>query len=471
MSNNDSPLDSSKPNLEQVLSLVQNLQLAMDKQRAEFTAQKNELEAKINKLENALQEKHSEQEVAVVEARTSRRKMLRRLGAAAAGVAVASAATLSQTASPAYAYGALNFQSDATSGDGTFATPNKSNAPTYWTVVNASSTPGTAVPVLDITNATTTGTLLDGVKVTVASGVALNGASTNDVAISGTTQGTSKAAVQGLIGSTPTINNNLLSNTGAVTGSSGSASASSHGVAGFSGSTGAAGVFGASEGGPGVLGISSATYGGQFRTFSSTSSQLYVQPHPTVTGVPSWSGIPGEMFVDHTGVFYIRTSGGWALMSQVTQSLGPQLTLLPAPVRVFDSAAGVGMSTAGQVPGFNTVVPTDSSIVPYTKTFETRTVGVNGPATGVPTSATAIFGVISIYYFYAGALFGYVTLWPTGASYPKADATRGVVTIGSSPNNVVTSFFLNKINTSTGQLNVATQRDCNIIVDCYGYYS
>jgi hypothetical protein len=459
MSNNDSPLDSSKPNLEQVLSLVQNLQQAMDKQRAEFTAQKNELEVKINKLERTVQEKQSVQEVAVVEARTSRRKMLRRLGAVAAGVAVAASVTVRPT----------NVSAATTTFELTGTSPNIASGESIISAdIGTIIEPGAISPLLTINNTRATGTLLDGVKVAVTAGVAL----------SGTTQGTSKAAVQGITGnsadSTLTSLINTSTNKGAIVGAA--TTSSTHGISGIATGSFSSGVYGLSQGGSGVLGISSTTYGGHFKSVSTSTAhaQFKLEPH-SQTGTPS-SGTPGEMYVDVNGVFWIYSkatpsspSAQWNLMSAVSPTLGPQLTLLPAPVRLFDSAAGVGMSPAGQVTGFNAVVPTDLSIVPYTKTFETRS--VNSVLTGVPISATAIFGVISVYYFYAGAAFGYITLWPTGSSYPKADATRGVVSIGTTPNSVVTSYFLNKISTSTGQLNVATQRDCHIIVDCYGYYS
>ncbi|MEI7556899.1 hypothetical protein, partial [Candidatus Chlorohelix sp.] len=299
----------------ELIALIKSLKDTVDCQKKELELQKKDFERRINELEKNHSKNSQDKQEQTSDQSTSRRKMLKRLGAAAAGIAVAGAATISQTATPVHAAGAFQFQSDATTGLGTLADPNKSTAPTYWTVVNASSTPGTAVPVLDITNATTTGTLLDGVKVTVASGVALSGSSTSDVAISGTTQGTSKAAVNGLIGSVPTINNNLLSYTGAVTGTSGSSSASTHGVAGFSGSTGAAGVFGASEGGPGVYGVSSTTYGGYFQSVSTSTAhaQLKVQPH-TQNSLPS-SGTTGEMYVSNAGLFYIYTGGNWNLMS------------------------------------------------------------------------------------------------------------------------------------------------------------
>lgn len=365
---------SSPPNLEHLFILVQSLEKSIAQQKQEFVEQKQQLESKIARLEEALKEKANlvPETQPLTKEVTSRRRMLKKLGGAAAGMAAATTLMVTTNTQSAQAAGGLLFQ-------GNPADPNVVAATTKI-IAGAAPSSYSLTSILELSNTNNSG-VVDGIQSSSAQGVGLIGQSNL----------TTKAGVIGTNGNlTPSGLASVASaDIGGVSG--GSDAGSGRGVTGYvTGNVAAVGVFGKAtgSGGIGVVGIGTSTsgLGGSFATgVGSTRGQLLLQPSSTAVGSLTGNTI-GEMYVDSVGRFYIYensagTGAAWKLFG--TSNPSGVIRLLTKPGRFVDTRSFVKLNdTAGAY--------TDG--VERTYNFLTMT-GFGGVT--IPANATGLVGNIT----------------------------------------------------------------------------
>ncbi len=304
----------AQPSLSEVLAMF-------DAMKQEFAAQRADLEHKVSRLESELiQVRQVEPGPTTVVAPTSRRRMLKKLVAGAAGAAALGVAATG--AIPSVQAGNLDFNGTGGSGG--------SNAATGITSITASVAEPTAFPVLQINNLNTQ-----------SQGTDINNPSTRSIAISaqaaasfaiyGKSTGGSGAAATGIIGISggadlvvstgqpgSTVSPVFQNRFGGVVG----ASNANAGTVGISlNNSGVVGVSGAKEG---VKGVGQSGVGGYFYNQSDSTTDpgsnqgaamrlglrnSSAAPNSKPTGSGPFQHDAGEVAVDIYGRVYVCIAG------------------------------------------------------------------------------------------------------------------------------------------------------------------
>jgi hypothetical protein len=415
---------------------IARLSTMMDEMKREFDAQKQGLEQKISHLERELTQTQLEVQSKAIRKETegeptSRRRMLKRLGAAAAGLAVASVA-VGQEAQVVEAGGTpLNINDGATpltplvNLTAGLTTLKTSGSAGFQALTLINDLTGTSTP-----NAATNYYPYDALVASSTNGVAVNAFSTSG-----------SSAVLGVQNSNSLINTDVTANLPAITT-----------IGGITGSTDSAkGVVGLSRSGAGVFGFGSGDggYGAVFQvasdgTKAKGSAPLLIVPEPQI-GQPNATGIThlkGEIHVDASGDVWVctglGTTGGIA-MSQtqinkrfpgISQSDQQRLLVGAAPTFTkLGSGSGSGSGSSStivyldnpiRIVGPNNTVNTafaqltaGGTTPVYVAIEGTWTNANTTPVTAtIPTNAVAVIGTVAII---GNTTNGFATLYPANA--------------------------------------------------------
>jgi hypothetical protein len=475
---------------------IARLSMMMDEMKREFDSQKQELEQKISRLECELTRTQLEVQnkaickEAEIEPITSRRRMLKRLGAAAAGLAVASVVTgVGQEAQIAQAGGTpLNVNDGATP-----LTP-VVNLTAGLTTIKTSGTAGfqTLTLINDLTgtstpNPATTYYPYDALVATSVNGVAVNAFSTSG-----------SSAILGVQNSNSGINTDVAANVPAIT--------TTGGITGSSDT--AKGVIGLSRSGAGIFGFGSGDggYGAIFQVASdgtaSTnkikgSAPLLIVPEPQI-GQPNATGIThqkGEIHVDASGDVWVctglGTTGGIAMsQNQINKrfpsiSASDQQRLLVGATPTFSKLGGgsSGSSTIVYLSNPIRIVGPNNTI---NKVFAPLSGGGNTPSyfmiegtwdnantvpvTGtIPPNAVSVIGTVAIVSPVAN---GFATLYPANAPSIPFVATINY-RVGGATNNGFTCKLgaIPTGQTNAGKLGIAvvSSQVCTMALDIVAY--
>lgn len=476
-------------------SELARISAVVEQMKSEWLSQKQSLEQKIESLETELAQTNKLAQAGANRASeegqpTSRRRMLKRLGAAAAGLAVVSVAAgvaTPETAEAAPFSMLLN--------DGTVAGPDGVvNSVTGTSTINGPSSGGVSGMVLQVKNPFTSV-----VSPTVSNpnpNDAIVATSANGIGVVGTTTGGAlNSGVQGIQGSGSTIQAAVAAQV--AVGSKGA------GVIGLSDSNN--GVNGFSAANVGVLGFSSSNYGmvaqvGAGATQITGSAPLLIIPEPQTGGPSVGSHVKGELHVDSNAEMYICTVGGSpAALSQ--SEINRRFPHADAQDKAR-LAAGAGaqfakfLTTVGATPGLTVYLPVPLRLVgnpnpDYSGAFPSITAGTSsyfpiagftvtnnntgGPVTGsIPANASGVIGVISSV---AAPANGYATVYPGNAgsapeiasiSYPPltvAVVTGSAFSVKLGP--IPVAAFGHPINTPG--IAVFSQQTCRYAIDVVAY--
>lgn len=224
------------------------------------------------------------------------------------------------------------------------------------------------------------------------------------------------------------------------------------GVSGETNSDGANGTLGrdfSEGGGSGVYGFSENGYG---LGGSGGLAQLILSPRPSPGAPTSGDHQLGEVYVDENGVFYrcvvAGTPGTWV----------PQYSVVPlaAPVRVINTTNGTSGLTG-----------------PFTANGDTHTTGVlTGGPTGIPDIAVGVVGNLTI--SGNGETLngdGYLTLFPAGASNPDTSSLNAGGDAFATSNGVTIAFGTGE---NAGMLSFSWQGGgsplpCQVFLDVTAY--
>lgn len=169
--------------------------------------------------------------------------------------------------------------------------------------------------------------------------------------------------------------------------------------------------------------------------------------NPTPRSGPPSSGGIGDLFTNGRGVLWFCTQGGspatWVQLSSPFVSI--------APARVYDSR-----------PGFD---PANSNPKTPIQAGQTVDVDVTNNSSGVPSSATAVVGNLTVVNT-SGFLGSSLTVYAQGTARPTTS------NINWGGNQVVANNFTAQVNTANGQISVyCGSGQTDFIVDLFGYYA
>lgn len=468
-------------------SELSQLTSALEEMRQEFKAQKQELEQKIIRLERELsQTRQLAHTQSYPEERTTRRRMLKKLGIAAVGLAASGVALTAGQNPPVAEAAPFSLQINDGSVPSTNLPPTtytglaQAAGGTTWLTTPAT---GTAFNTFGIDNRFTSGTNADALVVSSNSGVALNAQS-----LSGNSAVLGVQNVNTGITSDVSANNPGISTTAGITGSSDNA----NGVTGLSRNR--YGIFGFASGNGGYGGVFQVATTGASPQIAG-SAPLLIVPEPQA-GPPAVTGIThqkGELHVDSNGDLWLctalGTSGGVAISSSEITRRFPGLSsndrqrLLvgaqPSWVKVNGAAGTVTFLTAPiRILGpYNTTYPnyvqvsSTPSSFPIEGTWTNANPAPYGTQTGsIPSVATSVLATISVI---TPSQNGYLTVWPADVGQPIA------LTMGYTTGNFVvsTSLVLRLGIIPTGPnagkkgITIYAQTPCAITLDISGYYT
>jgi|GEM_PF-2626644 len=304
---NESERISTSPEqtVSQLFDLVKSFEHKLAEQQTTFESENKQLQEKVSRLETALQHKNLEVAAELGEVRTSRRRLFKKMGVAAAGALAAGTLAVTTNlpaAEAASGVGNISFNGEGAPVNGATPNYNRTDGTTTFSTTNpplaGGALPGTSS--IEIYNNRTVGAIINGlfVRTQSNSGVPITGQSDTSGAASGL------IGIAGTVaGFTPEVGVDPAS--AGVTGNS----SATTGVYGVSSSLSGAGVYGLSQNGVGVIGKSLNSYGGQFSTKLANKGQLYLKPASGI-GAPTINGNLGELYVDVKGVAYIFMDDG-----------------------------------------------------------------------------------------------------------------------------------------------------------------
>jgi hypothetical protein len=457
--------------------------------KSDWASQKQSLEHKIEALEQELAQarqlaQSALEQYPLEESRiTSRRRMLKRLGAAAAGLAVAGVAagvTSPQAAEAAASPLQGNISLPADGGpDGTVNTVVGTT-----TIQNSNSNTGMVLQVKNLFNTVTGGTGSnpnpnDAIVAVSAAGIAVN--ATSNV-------GGSIPAIQGV---QATDAASLLTSLGSQLSSGAGA-----GVQGVSAAAGTSGVSGVSSQGIGIYGFSSGNYGmvcqiGKDANNNPTGlAPLLIVPAATAGSPTTGSHATGEIYVDGStpAGFYLCTKGGAfgpisareAQQRHPNASAGDRQRMVAGASPVFEKLVTGGNIGIGYLPtplrlvGPPNTVNTTFPVIQAGQTVSYQIAGVpisnnlggNIVSFTIPSNATGVIGVVNALSPTAG---GFVTVFP-------ADSTRPIIaTTTFSTGLSATTSFIVKIGTIPGGdplkpgISVFFNQTATLALDILGY--
>ncbi len=448
----DTEQTASAQTIAHLFDLVKSLEHKLAEQQTRLESENKQLQEKVSRMESALQSKNLGVAAEFGEVRTSRRRLFKKMGVAAAGVLAAG--TLAVTTNLPAAEGASGTGNISFNGEGapiSGATPNynRTDGVTTFSSINPPLAGGVlpATSSIEIYNNRASG-VINGLYVRTQgnSGVAIVGRSDN---------GGNSAGVRGVAVNQAAITTDAEDPAAAaVTGTSDSTT----GVLGVSSSlTFGTGVYGLAVNGVGVVGKSQTTYGGQFSTKATNKGQLYIKPAGT-PGVPSIAGNLGEIYVDSKGVAYIYMDDGsgpaWKNLAIANPTV--KLNYLITPDRFADSRdpsiggqTGVllGPYAAGADLTFNITGNThpgrDGRVIP------TTAVGVVGNITAIPLGTAGLFKVL-----------------PGGSGRPLGTSTVNF----NAGFNTANSFNVKLVN-GTLTVQIFTTTSAHFALDVVGYYA
>jgi hypothetical protein len=201
-------------------------------------------------------------------------------------------------------------------------------------------------------------------------------------------------------------------------------------------------------GGHGVTGNSPAGRGG---AFSGGLVPLYLQPGGSAGAPPFVGYAVGDVYVDNTGVFFIRTTTGWVRLTGVQSGMhGGAISYLSTPIRLLDarSSASSGLVNRGPLAG--------------NELYAFAVAGLGG--SGIPTNAQGLIGNVTVLGPSSG---GNLSLFPAGGATP---------TVASMTFGTAGLFLANGVNVaigSGGAINIQNQSSGTtpLVLDAVAYVS
>jgi hypothetical protein len=441
---------STEQQIAQVLSLVEQL-------KADFKQEREALQAKIDHLEARLNEQKdysTEVELSEKGEKTSRRKMLRKLGAAAAGIAALGVATNAMQPESAYA--------------ATMVTDANNPVSTSLTEVSGSGTGITTVLTVQHTGNQTNN---DALVARAGGGVPIIGEATGQGSGVVGYQG-NRASIDPALG-TPSVGGKSAGVTGA--------SLNKPGVQGLSQNQ--AGVRAVSISGIGVT--SRAGLQGAYLASTGAYGQLVLRPGTTVGPIITNEHFLGELYLDSNYDLWVLKSGGtsltdtdlapeawdqlpkpfvplatdWRKLNGTGTGGGQELFFLATPIRIIDTQKATAPDAR----------LTSNGTGSPAATFQTKQItGVVVSGLSVPAGAKGIFGGITSV---GATIAGNLRLWPFGGAVPNVN-TLNIPTRDGVPLNLTTSFMVGlsgdgRIN--VGYSNGSAGSTCGYQLDVAGY--
>jgi len=236
------------------------------------------------------------------------------------------------------------------------------------------------------------------------------------------------------------------------------------------------GVYGEANGnGKGILGLSQGGPAGQFQTNSPTEPAVRLFAFPNLNS-PSTVGIE----INATNLLYLKPGGRAAPpMDNIAGEVGQvrwtvdgamwacvtagspgtwrriagtatagQLTVLPAPVRVYDSRPGTAPTAIGPKSPF--------------AAGTTRTFNLTANSSGVPAGATA--AIVTLLLLNATNAAGNLTIWANGVAKPLSNTVVWGGSAGRFTASAVTALD------ALAQVQVNASLPTDLVIDVVGYY-
>lgn len=459
---NDSERISTSPEqtVSQLFDLVKSFEHKLAEQQTTFESENKQLQEKVSRLETALQHKNLEVAAELGEVRTSRRRLFKKMGVAAAGALAAGTLAVTTNlpaAEAASGPGNISFNGEGAPVAGATPNYNRTDGTTTFSTTNpplaGGALPGTSS--IEIYNNRPTGNI---------NGLYVRTQSNSGVPITG--QSDTSGAASGLIGIAGTVAG-FTPEVGVDPASAGVTGNSSvtTGVYGVSSSLTGAGVYGLSQNGVGVIGKSLNSFGGQFSTKLANKGQLYIKPSGT-PGVPAVvSPLLGEIYVDSKGVAYIYMDDGsgtpaWKNLAVANPAV--RLYYLTTPDRFLDTRdPAIGQQPANVLGPWPNGKDLDVTIV-STNTTTPEHPGRDGRT--IPSTAIAVVGNVTALPIGTGGL---LKVLPGGTPRPTGTSTVNFNT----GFNTANAFNAKLSSGGILRIQVWGTTSAHFIIDIVGYYA